>query len=267
MWALGVAAYTLLTAARPFNGACDRADCLSTQDWLDCAACDRLLHADIRRAHVTFPAWPRVSAPAQDFVRRLLAADPAARPTARQAARHAFLTRRPDPEWRLTRSLAVLRESYCVHAKLEPQLFPPSVEKQGSGSTIQSCSARNSDSDRSNVFDTTFLNDSASYCELSTFPKPHPALSTTDDADFIEVMQTPGRKSLRSKAKSGSEMSTNDKLKIARFAVAHGMSLPPQGIRLPRTRQAGKAGGVATGGFSRVKRRILGKLQRLARTA
>ena len=260
MWALGVATFTLLYAASPFTVACGRPDCPGLQDWLDCPACDRLLHASIRRADVIFPAAPRVSAQARDFVRRLLAADPAARLTARQAARHPFLTRRPDPEWRCSRSLAVLRESYCVQAGVDAQLFP-SV-KQGSKAKSKHDVSSDSNSTNSNFLDTTFLNDSSSSCDHATAIQSVMCTSSaiSHSTNFIEIMQTPAKKSLRDKLKTTDKLSVKDKLKIVRFAAAHGMSLPQNGIVLRRPRTARQTSGTAPGVLGRVKRRILARL-------
>ncbi|XP_071751520.2 serine/threonine-protein kinase H1-like [Centroberyx gerrardi] len=76
MWALGVIAYIVLSGSMPFE------DDSRTR-----------LYRAILRGKYSFHGdpWPSVSNLAKDFIQRLLASDPAARPTAEQAIRHPWV--------------------------------------------------------------------------------------------------------------------------------------------------------------------------------
>ncbi|XP_035475132.2 serine/threonine-protein kinase H1-like [Scophthalmus maximus] len=76
MWALGVITYIVLSGSMPFE------DDSRTR-----------LYRSIVRGKYSFHGdpWPSVSNAARDFIQRLLASDPAARPAADQAARHSWV--------------------------------------------------------------------------------------------------------------------------------------------------------------------------------
>lgn len=76
MWGCGVLLYYILSGALPFVG----------QDY-------KQVFAKIRTGHAQFPAnrWRHVSPAAIDLVKRLLAVDPNARPSAAQALKHPWL--------------------------------------------------------------------------------------------------------------------------------------------------------------------------------
>mmetsp|Transcript_27249 Transcript_27249/g.40234 ORF Transcript_27249/g.40234 Transcript_27249/m.40234 type:complete len:817 (+) Transcript_27249:209-2659(+) len=80
VWAVGVIAFLLLSGETPFGGV-DGEDLMEVRD--------KILQAEV----IFEPAdvWDNVSDLARDFVRRTLAKDPAARPTAKEAQRHKWV--------------------------------------------------------------------------------------------------------------------------------------------------------------------------------
>ena len=127
LWSLGVIMYTMLVASLPFSGQCGLADCPEQEgNNTLCKLCHDNLCQNILRGFCEDPhITNNISVTAMDLIRGLLVTDPQARLNAADVMKHPFITdKRSLGELRLTKSVAILRESFCIRSGVMPSVFP-----------------------------------------------------------------------------------------------------------------------------------------------